>query len=64
MRQSISLVRGWALPSQGRGADGGVRGVVDFGVEARGLVAGCELGCGEAVALGVELAHGVLFVTC
>ena len=34
--------------------------MVDFGVEPRWLVAGCELGCGEAIALGVEQAHGVL----
>ena len=36
------------------------REVVGFGVEPRWLVAGCELGCGEAIALGVEQAHGVL----
>ena len=41
-------------------ARGASREVVGFGVEPRWLVAGCELGCGETIALGVEQAHGVL----
>ena len=46
-------------PSESFG-EGASRGVVGFGVEPRWLVAGCELGCGEVIALGVEQAHGVL----
>ena len=33
--------------------------MVGFGVESRWLVAGCEFGCGDGTALGVDLAHGV-----
>ena len=33
--------------------------MVGFGVEPRWLVAGCELGRGEAIALGAGQAHGV-----
>ncbi len=40
--------------------EGALSEVVGFGVEPRWLVAGCELGCGETIALGVEQAHGVL----
>ena len=49
-------------PEQAKAAAvlGASRGVVDFGVEPRWLVAGCEFGCGVAIALGVEQAHGVL----
>ncbi len=41
-------------------AAGASRGVVGFGVEPRWLVAGCELGCGDGIALGAEGGHGVL----
>ena len=34
---------------------------MDVGVEPLWLVAGCELGCGETMALWVEQAHGVLW---
>ena len=42
----------------GSATRGASRKVVDSGVEPRWLVAGCELGCGETIALGIELAHG------
>ena len=49
-----------ALPNPEAAEPGASRGVVGFGVEPRWLVAGCEHGCGETIALGVEQAHGVL----
>ena len=53
---SKKVVDVWRVPCPA----GASRGVVGFGVEPRWLVAGCELGCGDGIALGAEGGHGVL----